>query len=65
MKNIDGRNVIVGFFALKVAIADLKIPETHPEPPSPFLNYHSAADKLRLGLISFIRWHYNFRTTYS
>jgi len=39
MKNIDGKNVsliIVGFFALKLAIADLKSPETHPEhPPSP------------------------------
>jgi len=64
MKDIDGRNVsviIVGFFALKVAIADLKI----PEPPPPFPNYRSAADKLRLGLISLIRWHYNFRTNYS
>jgi len=38
MKDIDGRNVsviIVGFFALKVAIADLKIPEP-PPPPPPF-----------------------------
>ena len=38
MKNIDGRNIsviIVGFFTLKVAISDLKIPETHPEPPPP------------------------------
>jgi len=37
MKDIDGRNVsviIVGFFALKVAIADLKIPEP-PPPRSP------------------------------